>query len=131
MSGPFDYVNSASFSKIDMSEDDGFEKDYVPFLTNKAFSMFPDTIFYAARVNCLPNLSKTLQYKYYLHSLRPRKRFSKWIKKERSDDLSLIREHYQCSWEKARSFLSILSIEQIEEIKCSKGGNDSDNGGRK
>lgn len=131
MPGVFDYVSSASFTKKDMSNEENFETEYVPFLVNKAFSMFPDSIFYAARVNCIPNVSKRMQYKYYLHSLRPRKRYSKWVKNSRSDDLVMIREHYQCSWDKAKDFMTILSDEQIEEIRSSKGGIHTDYGGRK
>ena len=42
---PFDFVNSINVSKDNLIEKDpNCEKDYVPFLTNRALSYFPDTV---------------------------------------------------------------------------------------
>lgn len=93
------------------------EKSYTPFIVNKALSYFPDTILYANEVNRLAHIDNKLQYSYLLNSIRPAKRFSKWAKKEDSDDLEVIKEYYGYSNEKAYQALSILSKDQLNHIK--------------
>jgi len=89
---PFDFVNSASYSKEDLiRESDNTElaeKTYAPFLTNKAFSYHVDTIMYANEMNMRSALENQLAFDYYLNSIRPQKRFAKWIKKDTSDNRS-------------------------------------------
>ena len=101
------------------------EKDYAPFVVNKAMSFHNDCILHANEMNMHPNLSGIMQYHYYLKSIRKYNRpFQKWQKLTRSDDMSLVKEYYGYSNEKAKDALLILSKEQIAEIKKSlyKGG---------
>ena len=118
---PFDFVNSINQSKKDLmkgTENDALaEKSYVPFIVNKALSYFPDTLLYANEVNQLAHIDNKLQFHYLLNSIRPAKRFSKWAKKEDSDDLVLIKEYYGYNDEKAYQALSILSKDQLNYIK--------------
>ena len=81
---PFDFVNSISFGKNDMMKADSLcEKEYLPFIVNKAFSYYPDTIFHAQVANGLNNqVDKRLQYDYLLHSVTKKKRYAKWHKNE-------------------------------------------------
>ena len=62
-------------------------------------------------------LDNKLQYEYYLHSLRARKRFSKWAKKEEISDLDVIKEYFSYSNQKAKDALNILNDEDISSIK--------------
>jgi|SRR6056300_659714 hypothetical protein len=125
---PFDFVNSASYSKEDLiRESDNpelAEKTYAPFLTNKAFSYHVDTIMYANEMNMRSALENQLAFDYYLNSIRPQKRFAKWIKKDTSDNLEVVKEYYQYNYEKAEHALSLLSQEQLIELKkrLEKGG---------
>jgi hypothetical protein len=66
-----------------------------------------------------------MQYDYYLYGLSKNKRFSKWIKPEESDNLSIIKEYYGYSDKKAREVLLILSENQIKILKnkLNKGQN--------
>lgn len=101
------------------------EKDYVPFMINRGMSYFQDTILYANEMNRYPDTSKKLQYEFYINSIVARKRFTKWPKKiKESDDLKVVAEHFKCSYEKAKTYLSILTQTQVEEIKAiqSTGG---------
>ena len=86
MSNPFDYVTSITYGKNDMmtgSENDELaEAGYNAYLTNKSLSYFPDTLFYANEMNVMNHTDKRLQYSYLLNSIRPKKRFSKWVKKQ-------------------------------------------------
>ena len=78
-----EFLNSINISKENLIQKDlKLEKDYLPFVVNKCFSYFLDTIFYANRMNSLPFLDKKMQYDYLLYSTTKRKRFSKWIKNE-------------------------------------------------
>lgn len=101
-------------------------KDYVPYIVNKALSAHYDCIFYANEMNMKSFLPNKIQYEYYLNSIRARKRpFQDWMKKEKLDELNLIKEYYQVSYSKAKEMRRLLSDAQIKEIKAylDKGGN--------
>lgn len=125
---PFDFINSASFSKTDLVKSspypDEVEKQYVPFVVNKGFSNFDDTILHANEMNRLHHLPKDAQYRYYLAALRPRKRFSKWHKADKNTNLDMIQEYYQCNRTVAKGYLKILTPENLKAInnKMAKGG---------
>lgn len=128
MTSPFDYVNSITFNKKDMmtgtENDELAEKSYVPFVVNRALSYFPDTILYANEINCNHHVDNKLQYHYLINSIRPKKRFSKWAKKQEDNDLDAVIQYYGYNREKAEQALSLLSPEQLEELKqrLNKGG---------
>lgn len=116
--GPFDFVNSINSSKTDlMADNTETEKEYSPFLTNKALSYFHDTIGYANRMNMNYHLDNKLQFHYYLNIIRPRNRRSKWVKKLENPDLDVVKQYYGYDNKKALAALSVLSPEQINEIK--------------
>lgn len=117
-----DILNSINQTKENLlSKDPRLEKDYVPFVINKCFSYFPDTIFYANRMNQNSFLDKKMQYDYYIHSISKRKRFSKWIKPEENKDLEVIKEVYGYSDARAREIIDILPIDKLREL-VQKGG---------
>jgi intergrase/recombinase len=68
-------------------------------------------------MNRLNFLDKKVQYDYYLGSIRARKRFSKWLKKEEDDDIELVKNYFGYSDKRAREALRILSKEDISNIK--------------
>ncbi len=122
-----DWLNSVNFSKDDLTSDDPDTiKDYPAYIINRCLSGHLDTILYANEMNLYPNLDKDMQYQFFLNSLRKRKRFSPWLRKDKVDNLNIIKKYYGYSNEKAREALSILTKEQIELIKLS-----IDKGGRK
>jgi hypothetical protein len=117
MTSPFDYINSISQSKKDMMEDEAGEKGYNAWLVNRGLSYFPDTILYANEMNIHHQLDNKLQYAYLINTIRPRKRFSKWVKKKEDGDLEAIMKCYGYNIDKAKSALSILSPDQLKTIK--------------
>jgi hypothetical protein len=122
---PFVFIESVSSSKRHLMTDEEEERAYVPFLTNRNLSYFPDTIGDANRMNQLGHVPKRLQYDYYFYALRPRKRFAgKWAKPAKSVDLEAIRERYQCNYSRANEMLSLLTPQQLEAIHAAleKGG---------
>jgi hypothetical protein len=125
MSTPFDYVKAISYTKEDMIVDDITEKDYNPFIVNRALSMGIDTVLQANEMNQRHHLSKKLQFDFLLNSISKRKRFDKWQKANKSEELDYVRAYYNYSYPKAIAALSVLSNQQIETIKKkidNKGG---------
>ena len=128
MANPFDYVNSINQTKKNLmrgSENDTLsEKDYNAFMVNKALSYFPDTILHANLVNQYHQLDKRPQYEFLLNSIRPKKRFAKWVKDAGDKELEIVCEYYQCNRNLAKDYLSLLSSEQIKfmEQQLETGG---------
>ena len=80
------------FKKNNLLKDGYSEKDYPNFLVNKGMSLYADTILHANEINRRPWIDNKLAYDYYLNSIRPRKRYSKWFKKTKNEDLELLKE---------------------------------------
>lgn len=118
---PFDYVNSITTNKQNLmegTENDALaEKEYPAFIVNKSLSYYPDTVLYANEMNSCNHLDNKLQYSYFLNSIRPMKRWAKWVKKEDSTDIHAVKEYYGINDYKARIALEILSSEQLDIIK--------------
>ena len=109
-----DWLNSINFTKEDLSED---IKSYPPYIINRCLSGHMDCVLFANEMNRYPNLDRDIQYSFYLNSLRKRKRFSPWIKKDKIQDLDIVKQYYGYSNEKASQALRILSKEQLDYIK--------------
>ena len=120
---PFDFVNSITYSKIDIMNDIN-EKEYAPFLVNRSLSYHQDCLLYANEMNSRFDVSHKLQYHYLLNSIRKRKRFAKWSKPELENDLKIVMEYYLVSRGKAEEYLKILNKHEIGIIKTrmNKGG---------
>jgi hypothetical protein len=121
---PFDYLNSINDTKKDIMIDDLDEKAYASFIINRSLSYFPDTVCIANEMNRCHHLDNKLKYSFLINIIRKRKRFSKWIKPDLDSDIGVVKEYYGYSNEKARQVLTLLSSEQIEELrkKVNKGG---------
>ena len=109
-----DWLNSINFTKEDLSED---IKEYPPFIVNKCLSGQIDSILFANEMNIHHHIDKDMQYSFYLNSLRKRKRFSPWLRKDKVKDLECVKQYYGYSNEKASQALKILNKEQLEFIK--------------
>lgn len=116
---PFDFINAinskAKRNLID--EDPELERHYVPYVINRSLSYFPDTVMHANEVNRHSLLDKKLQNDYLLNSIRPGKRFAKWIKPEDSEEFELVKQYYRFNDEKARQALPLLSETQLSMIR--------------
>ena len=121
MSNPFDYVNDINHKKKNImrgtDNDELAEDGYIPYFANKALSYFPDTLFAANQMNMFADVDNLLQYEFLLNTVRPKKRFAKWVKNEDSEDLEIIKLYYGYSNKKAEQALKVLSSEQINSIK--------------
>ena len=112
-----DWLNSINHTKENLTEDPDAIKSYPPFIINKCLSGHLDCILFANEMNKYPSIDKDMQYKFYLNSLRKRKRFSPWMRKDKISNLDLVKQYYGYSNEKAMQALNILSKEQLDFIK--------------
>jgi len=113
-----DWLNSINFNKDDLtSEDPECIKEYPSYIVNRCLSGHLDTILYANEMNLHPNLDKDMQYQFFLNSLRKRKRFSPWLRKDKVDNLNIIKKYYGYSNEKALQALRLLTQQQLDYIK--------------
>ena len=116
MANPYEYINAINSGKK-ISKDNFNEKGYVPFITNRQFSYFQDTILPANEMNANHHMSGESQFSFFINIVRPQKRFSKWSKTEHHDDLEAIVQYFDYSYEKAKVVMDILSAEDIINIK--------------
>ena len=109
-----DWLQSINFTKTDLSEN---ISTYPPYIINRCLSGHIDCILFANEMNLHHSLDKDMQYSFYLNSLRKKKRFSPWLRKDKVQDLECIKKYYGYSNEKASQALKILTKEQINFIK--------------
>ena len=121
-----DWLNSMNFTKENLIEDPDAISSYPPYIINRCLSGHLDTVLFANEMNLYNSLDKDMQYSFFLYTLRKRKRFSPWLKKEQVDDLDLVKKHYGYSNEKAKVAVSLLTKTQLETIR-----NQHDMGGKK
>ena len=113
-----DWLNSINFTKKDLREDDpDVIKEYAPYIINRCLSGHLDCVMFVNEMNKYSFLDKDMQYSFYLNTLRKKKRFSPWLRKEKVTDLEIIKQYYGYSNEKASQALKILTPEQITFIK--------------
>ena len=112
-----DWLNSINFNKENLMEDPDAKKDYSPYIINRCLSGNLDCIMFVNEMNINHHLDKDLQYSFYLNTLRKKKRFSPWLRKDKVTDLEIIKQYYGYSNEKASQALKILTPEQIKFIK--------------
>jgi len=120
-----DWLNSVNISKNNiMDENPDAVDEYAPYIINRCMSGHLDTILIANEMNINSHLGKKMQYDFFINIVRPRKRFSPWLKKEKIESLEMIKQYYNYSGEKARSALKILTQDQINfiEQKMNRGG---------
>ena len=126
-----DYLNAINYTKEPLldSEDEDWVKKYPPFIVNKCVAPFPDTVMLVNEINQLHHLDKKLQFDFLINSLRPRKRYTPWLKAKKLENLQYVKEYYGYNNEKAKEALDILNDEQISAIKrrLNKGGRDGRN----
>ena len=113
-----DWLNSINFTKQNLIEEDPDAiSKYPPYIVNRCLSGHLDCIMFAYEMNKFPNLDKDLQYSFYLNTLRKKRRFSPWLRKDKVTDLEIVKQYYGYSNEKASNALKILTPEQINFIK--------------
>jgi hypothetical protein len=63
------------------------------------------------------HLDKRLQYDFFINSLKPRKRFTPWLRKETLEEIELVKQYYGYSHNKALEAVRLLTKEDINYIR--------------
>ena len=109
-----DWLQSINFTKTDLSEN---ISSYPPYIINRCLSGHLDCVMFANEMNKYNFLDKDMQYSFYLNTLRKKKRFSPWLRKDKIKDLDYVKRYYGYSNEKAQQALKILTKEQLNFIR--------------
>ena len=120
-----DYLYSINQSKKNILDDDpDAQKKYPSYIINRCLSSFTDTVLFANEMNKNPHLTNKMQYDFLINSVKPRKRFSPWTRKDSIDYLDVVKEYYGYNDDKALQALRILTKDQLDNIQksLSKGG---------
>jgi len=120
-----DYLYSINQSKKNiLDEDPDAVKKYPSYIVNRCLSSFTDTVLYANEMNKNSHLPNRMQYDFFLNSVKPRKRFSPWARKDSIDYLDVVKEYYGYNDDKALQALRILTKNQLDKITylLRKGG---------
>jgi len=120
-----DYLYSINQSKKNiLDEDPDAVKKYPSYIVNRCLSSFTDTVLYANEMNKNSHLPNKMQYDFFLNSVKPRKRFSPWTRKDSIDYLDVVKEYYGYNDDKALQALRILTKNQLDKISylLRKGG---------
>ena len=111
-----DWLNSINQNKKNIYEEDPDAK-YPAYIINRCMSGHLDTVMFANEMNLSSHLDSDMQYSFYLNSLRKKRRYSPWLKKDKAENLDLIKQYFGYNNDKARDALRILTNDQIELIK--------------
>ena len=79
---PFDFANSINFTKENLIVDERTEKEYNPFIVNRAMGFGKDTVIAGNEMNSRPHLDNKMQYDFLREVVRKSKRYNKWLKTE-------------------------------------------------
>ena len=108
-------INQTKKNLID--EDPSLEKEYSPYIINRCLSGHLDCVMFVNEMNMYHFLPKKIQYDFLLNSLRTKKRYAPWLRKDEIKDLDYVKRYYGYSNEKAKQALRILTKEQLNFIK--------------
>lgn len=109
---PFNYVNAINLG-IDLNVD----TDYNAFITNRALSFYPDTLFVANEINLHSDLDPQMQFDFLRTMITPRKRFAKWPKPVKQRAASVLSKRYQISMSKAYQYQQFYTDEEIDQLE--------------
>lgn len=121
---PFDFVMAIQQTGEELIDSEWAEKQYNPYIVNRALSMGADTTFPANEMNTKSHIPKFAQFAFLNAFVRKQKRYNKWMKTEEVENLKLVQDYYNFSLSKARIALKLLREDQIEVIRSRmrKGG---------
>lgn len=124
---PFSFVNAINNGKS-MIREDAFpeerESQYIPYITNKAFSNHYDTILYSNNMNMYHGLDNIMQFEYYLNSVRKRNRPGTWYKAKKTEDhIKAIAEYYDVNVTIAAKYADLMTKSELASL-LDLGGQD-------
>ena len=122
---PWDIIDAINTHNAELvTEDNEAQCKKEAYYVFRALSMGADTVILANEMNARDHLDFQLQFDFLINTIRPRKRYNKWLKPETIDVLKDVCEYYGYSMAKARQVLPLLTLDQLLIIKqkLNKGG---------
>lgn len=114
---PFDFIKNINEKQDKLEFDDVMKKEYTPFIVNKGFSYFPDTVLYANEMNVHHELDTDIQYNYLYSSIRKKKRFSKWHKADIDKKIDIVKQYFNYSTNQAKDVINIFTDNDFEVMR--------------
>lgn len=122
--GLFDYINSLTTTKQDMSTlDREFEKNYNPFMVLRGLSYNVSDVLWANALNVYhASVTKKEHYDFLFNCLKSSKRYSKWTKEKADEEASIVSEYMCIRRDEAEQMIRLMSREELDKILNHKGG---------
>jgi len=114
---PFDVVNALSEIRPLTYQELEKKGNYDTFLVNRSLSLSQDTVLTSAIMNERSHLDKDIQATFYINTIRPRRRWSKWPKQRDIEKSTIIANYYGMSVREAKLYSDMHTEEQIEKMK--------------
>ena len=119
----FNFIDAITYTKQDLTKHPDFQKLYNPFMIDRWLSMNKSTLnaaFYADQILSIP---KENHFKFLQNTIAEEKVWLSYEKRNREyDDLEVISNYYNVSFEEAKEILFLIDVDQLELIKNSFGG---------
>lgn len=115
--GLFDFVNDITSQKRGVF-DEKSERQYPPFMINKAMSQNKDTALLANELNKAVVDDKQMHYDFLFWSVPARKRYGKWAKAEPNNEelLAGIKSEFECSTRIAKRYEKVMKDTEKKRI---------------
>lgn len=109
------------------------EVGYDNYMMNRIASNNRDSVFFAAELNRYPGISKEMSYRFYYEALDKGRRYGKWHKQVKHDEIACIAEAYGVSKLRAAQYHRVLGEDGIRAVIASqeKGGRSGEKGSKK
>jgi hypothetical protein len=116
-----EWINSITFTKEDLSDN---ISEYPSYIVNKILGADRGCVLLINELNKRYSMPADMQYKFLLNSIPRKKRFNPYLKKSKDKDVEAVKEYFKISTEKAKEYLEVLDMEQVQSIKRQlfKGG---------
>lgn len=93
---------------------------YDIWMMNKICSNNIDTIYFAEIVNMYPNISKIMSYDFYYYGLDKGRRYGKWRKNLKDEDIEIVCKAFKVNKLKAVEYLKVIGESGLKKVKDSQ-----------
>lgn len=113
----FDFVSDITNDKSYILSEQT-EKEYVPFMINRALSQNLDTVMLANEMNKLACGDKLMSHDFFFYTVTKKKRYGKWAKavSENAETIELLMKHYAVNRKVAMDYLKCLTDDDIKQL---------------
>lgn len=112
MNNPFEIISQLNATTADHYDDIG-DKTYTTnaFMIDRGMSYFLDSIMLAAEITQRHHMPPQWKYDFYRFAIQPKKskKFAKWAKQQKDDDIDLIMQAYNVNRRKATQIRSTIN----------------------